>query len=95
MAYHTVVDLITETIIGDESEYELRNAVDVSKELKETDVVFLLSWNTGVALVEALKRIQEGEEQGLDRNDIEASLTEKEKSIIYGAYLLSETYENE
>lgn len=95
MSYRTMQDLVIETIIGEESEYALRTATEVSKELKESDVIFLLSWNTGLVLVEALKKIQEAEEQGMDVEDIEGLLTEKDKSTIYGAYLLSESFEEE
>ncbi len=97
MTTRTLEDLIKETITSsgnDEvSEFELQYAADVADGFEETDVVMLLSWQGGIMLTMALRRIEHLKDNGMEAEDIEGMLTEKEKKVIYGAFLLSETLE--
>lgn len=94
MATRTMTDLVVETTVGEDSDYELRPATEIAQEFNESDVTLLLAWQAGIMLAEALNKVQEGREQGLDTAEIEDTLTERDKSVIYGAYLLSETFQS-
>jgi hypothetical protein len=92
----TISDLISEVVVddglGDETrEYQLIPIAEMLSQFKETDVTLLLSWAGGLLLSGALDKIEKGIEDDLDEDEIEGLLTEKEKAMIYGAYLMSES----
>lgn len=85
--------LVIQSATGEEQEVHIVPIVDIVDKFAHSDITLWLSWSGGLLLSDALKKVAEIEKRNEDPEslvyEVEEGLTESEKAIIYGAFLMS------
>ena len=102
MTHSTINDLIRAFFIDTDqgpelTEFTILPISQVVEKIEQSDVTLWLSWAGGVLLTEAIKKVKGADEYNAelpvdseeDQIDVEDVLTEQEKAMLYGAFLLS------
>lgn len=102
MTHSTLNDLIRTFFIDTDqgpelTEFTILPISQVVEKIEQSDVTLWLSWAGGVLLTEAIKKVKEADEYNVelpvdseeDQINVEDVLTEQEKAMLYGAFLVS------
>ena len=102
MTHSTLNDLIRTFFIDTDqgpelAEFTILPISQVVEKIEQSDVTLWLSWAGGVLLTEAIKKVKEADEYNVglpvdseeDQINVEDVLTEQEKAMLYGAFLVS------